>query len=81
MIITNNQKLYEAVRRTSVRLEENNLKEEAKRLSDALTISTSPGEILGEIRLVLEGIKSGLPPCEIYYEIDSEIVYINSVLK
>lgn len=81
MNIENNQQLYEAIRKTSAGLEENNLNTEAKRLNEALTVSTLPGEILGEVGFVLEQIKSGLPPHEIYNEIDSEIAYINSVLK
>jgi hypothetical protein len=81
MIILSNQQLYAAVRNTSVLLERKNLKVEAQKLKAALSISSMPGEILGEIRLILQSIKSGSLPPELDYEIDSEITYINSVLR
>jgi len=39
-----------------------------------------PGEILGEIRLVLERIDTSVLAEQITFEIGSEIAYINSVL-
>lgn len=81
MIILSNQQLYDAVRKTSALLEERNHKTEAKKLRAALAISSMPGEILGEIRLVLQSIKSGPRPPELDFEIDSKITYINSVLR
>ena len=81
MIILSNQQLYAAVRSTATLLEEKNLESEAKKLKAALSISTMPGEILGEIRLVLQDIKSRPRPPELDFEIDSEITYINSVLR
>ncbi len=82
MKITNNQELYAAVRNTCEMLEQKQMNVEAAELKDALRISTLPGEILGEVRLVLEKIKQkGAIAIEILHEINNEINYINSVLK
>jgi hypothetical protein len=81
MVITSNQQLYAAVKNTSVNLEQQNLKNEAKRLKAALSISSMPGEILGEIRLVLQNLERGKLSPELDFEISSEITYLNSVLR
>jgi hypothetical protein len=82
MIISTNQQLYAAVKSTSVSLENQNLKEEADELKEAMSISTLPGEILGEIRLVFRKIKRRAKlSAELNLEISNEINYIDSVLK
>ena len=60
MKISNNQQLYAAVRSTSVRLMGENRPEEAGSLKAALSISSSAGEVLGEIRFILKSIKEDL---------------------
>ena len=80
MIILSNKQLYAAVKETAVGLEELGMKDHADRLRAALSISSLPGEILGEIRLALQRIElSGLPE-NMEHEIVSEITYIDSVL-
>jgi hypothetical protein len=81
MVILSNQQLYVAVRNTSALLEEKNFKAEALKLKTALSISSMTGEILGEVRLVLQNIRSEPLPPEFSFEINSEITYINSVLR
>lgn len=81
MIILSNQQLYDAIEKTSAHLEEKNFETEAQKLRAALSISTLPGEILGQTRLVLQGIKAAPIPPDLVNEIDSEINYINSILK
>jgi len=81
MIILSNKQLYDAVKETAVGLEELGMKGHADGLRAALSVSTLPGEILGEIRLALQRIElSGLPK-NIEYEIVSEKTYIDSVLR
>lgn len=80
MIILSNDQLYAAVRRMVVSLEECGMNGDADKLRAALSVSTLPGEILGEIRLVLQGIERGRLPKAADYEIASEITYITSVL-
>jgi hypothetical protein len=58
MPIADNQELYEAVRETVAALREADASELASDLQSALTISSMPGEILGEIRLVLRRIRA-----------------------
>jgi hypothetical protein len=80
MIILSNKQLYEAVKGTVAGLQELGMKDEADGVRSALSVSSLPGEILGEIRLALQGIElSGLPE-NMEHEIVSEITYIDSVL-
>jgi hypothetical protein len=81
MIISSNKELYDAVRTTISKLEAVGMKAAAKELQDALSISSMPGEILGETRFVLQKIENELVSKDISYEISSEITYINSVLR
>ena len=82
MKISNNQQLYAAVRSTSVRLMGENRPEEEGSLKAALSISSSAGEVLGEIRFILKSIKEDLKLSpDLNKEISREIDYINSVLK
>ena len=59
MIVLSNEQLYAAVKETAVGLEELGMKDHADRLLAALSVSSSPGEILGEIRLALQRIELG----------------------
>jgi head-tail adaptor len=82
MTITSNQELYAAVRNTCGKLESERLSAEAVKLKDALKISSLPGEILGELRLVLTETKRTEPiSIELSRDINCEIDYINSVLR
>jgi hypothetical protein len=81
VIILSNKELYDAVRATISKLEVVGMKAAAKELQDALSISSMPGEILGETRLVLQKIENEPVSEDISYEISSEITYINSVLR
>jgi hypothetical protein len=58
MPISNNHELYEVVREAVEVLRDAGASELASDLQLALTISSMPGEILGEIRLVLRRIRS-----------------------
>ena len=80
MTILSNKDLYEKVRRTILALQNSGMEQEAARLENAMKISSMPGEILGEIRLVLERIDTSVLAEQITFEIGSEIAYINSVL-
>jgi len=80
MTILSNKDLYEMVRRTILALQNSGMEQEAARLENAMKISSMPGEILGEIRLVLERIDTSVLAEQITFEIGSEIAYINSVL-
>jgi hypothetical protein len=81
MIILSNKELYDAVRTTISKLEAVGMQAAAKKLQDALSISSMPGEILGETRLALQKIENEPVSEDISYEISSEITYINSVLR
>jgi hypothetical protein len=81
MIILNNNDLYNAVLSTISRLEALGMEAVAKELRAALSISSMPGEILGEIRAVLQRITNEKTAGEISYEIESEITYVDSVLR
>ena len=80
MIVLSNKQLYEAVKGTAAGLEELGMKDEADGLRSALSVNSLPGEILGEIRLALQGIELRGLPENMGHEIVSEITYIESVL-
>jgi|tagenome__1003787_1003787.scaffolds.fasta_scaffold17368431_1 hypothetical protein len=79
MILSNNQ-LYDAVKETADGLEGLGMKDQADELRAALSISSLPGEILGEIRLALQRIDLRVLPKVTEYQIVSEKNYIDSVL-
>ena len=81
MAILSNNDLYGAVRDTISRFDSFGMQAAANELRAALSISSTPGEILGEIRLVLYKVEQNQIPADIYYEISSEMAYINSVLR
>ena len=80
MIISGAKQLFEAVKQTAAGLEELGMKDDADRLRAALSISTLPGEILGEIRLALLRIDIKALPKKIEDEIARERSYIDEVL-
>ena len=80
-IILSNSELYEMVRNTITAVERAGMELEARRLEAAMRISSLPGEILGEIRLVLREVDVSRITRQQAYEVESEITYINSVLR
>ena len=80
MIITSNQDLFRIARETAAHLREQGFTKEAQGLENATTISTLPGEILGEIRLVLKAISKSQLPFELSTEINAQVAYIDTVL-
>ena len=56
-MISNNAELYDAVERLSKALQAAGQHERGESLSDAMSISSVPGEILGEIRLELQKLR------------------------
>lgn len=81
MIILSNEQLYDSVNETAVVLEELGMKGHADGLRAALSVSSLPGEILGEIRPALRRIELRGLSKNIEYEIVSEKTYIDSVLR
>jgi hypothetical protein len=57
MPIKNNQELYATVRELAASLDELGAAQLASELRGALAISSMPGEILGETRLVLQRVR------------------------
>ncbi len=61
-MISNNSELYDAVAGLSKALKDAGQQQWGESLNDAMSISSVPGEILGEIRLQLRNLqKSGIP--------------------
>jgi hypothetical protein len=56
-MISNNCELYDAVEKLSKALQNAGQQQWSQSLNDALSISSVPGEILGEIRLQLRNLK------------------------
>lgn len=82
MPIQKNDELYAAVREVASALESSGATESAAALRDALTISTLPGEVLGEVRMTLQCIRereTNLAP-HVQQRMDEAIAYINQVL-
>jgi hypothetical protein len=77
----NNTELYGAVRVTISKLDKIGMGEAADRLRAAMTISSMPGEILGELRVALQNIERDKVDAEILYDVDCEITYIDSVSR
>ena len=81
-MIANNQELYTAVQATCAKLKSGGLESEAEKLHDALTTSTVPGEILGELKLTLDEIvKRKVLPLELATEIQEELRYLSNALN
>jgi len=56
-MISSNSELYDAVEKLGKALENARQQQWSESLNDALSISSVPGEILGEIRLQLRNLK------------------------
>ena len=56
-MISNNSELYDAVEKLGKALQNAGQQQWSQSLNDALSISSVPGEILGEIRLQLRNLK------------------------
>jgi len=82
MSISNNLQLYEFIRTLSQDLRASGKEQAASALEDALSISTVPGEILGEIRLQLRKLRSSTPKVEqsARQTVDDALNYLDSVL-
>jgi len=61
MSVSNNEQLYDLVRRLIQDLRTGGHDQAASDLEDALSISTLPGEILEEIRYHLQNLRSSTP--------------------
>lgn len=81
-MITNNAELYSAVKALSTTLHDAGYEQWSADLTDALAISTLPGEILGETRLQLQKLKlSKLPKVlGIKGQVDEALSYLNKIL-
>ena len=82
MQISNNEQLYSTVRAIITALHAHGDARAASDLRDALTLSTLPGEILGETRLALRAIRANdaTLPEALRRDIHTAIAYIESVL-
>jgi glycogen debranching enzyme len=82
MAIAGNQDLYVAVRETVAALRDARESELASELLNALAISTMPGEILGEIRLVLQRVRAHpvYKSLDVRRRVDDGIDYVDRVL-
>ena len=66
MAISNNHELYSSVREIAKALEDAGAQNLANELRQALTVSSMPGEVLGEVRLALQRVRSH----EIYHRLN-----------
>ena len=81
-MIQSNIALYQRINSIIDVLVSSHNKDYAQKLSDALSISTVPSEILGETRLVLEALnKTELPKLlNIKNDIEESLQYLNKIL-
>ena len=81
-MITTNQELYDVVGDLMNALRKAGEPNLSEGLHSALSISTLPGEVLGEIRLQLERVKGSRPYDQIHIRraVDEAIRYINGAL-
>lgn len=82
MIIKNNSDLYAAVRQLSRALEELDATKLAQDLREALSISSLPGEVLGEIGLAMKAIRGHAvySQWQVRSRVDEGINYIDRAL-
>jgi hypothetical protein len=81
--VSNNDDLYEVVRELAAAFERAGRNAIAKELRDALSISTVPGEVLGEIRNRLDDLRSAgvaLTAVELA-RVDDALAYLTQVLQ
>jgi len=82
-MISNNKELFERIKTLSQELRKKKKAELANKLNTAITISTLPGEILGEVRLTLDKIKEA----DVYDEnsikeiVDESLKYLGAALR
>ena len=81
-MIRSNKDLYQNINKIIVELKKAGQLKYVKQLEDALSISTIPGEVLGETRLALEALESAnvVDKLNIRYDIESSLEYINTIL-
>jgi hypothetical protein len=81
-MILDNENLYAIVQRLSAELREAGEEEWSSALNDAMTISTAPGEVLGEIRLQLQALRASKISAYSSWKdrIDEALSYLDSVL-
>jgi len=78
MPINNNQELYATVREVAASLDEVGATQLSSELRGALAISSMPGEILGETRLVLQRVRdhAAYRRLDIRRRVDEGIEYV-----
>lgn len=81
-MIQSNKDLYQEINIIVGILRSSGNDEFAKKLEDALSISTVPSEVLGEARLVLESLNSTKLPeqLSIKKQIEDALSYLNKIL-
>ncbi|WP_050726528.1 hypothetical protein [Vulgatibacter incomptus] len=79
MIIVSNQELFALVRELADILRDEGAEELADVLSDALSISSLPGEILGEIRVALRRVREDAlyKRIDVRRPVDGGIAYVD----
>jgi hypothetical protein len=82
-MIINNNDLYAAVKGISSELQQAGEAEWSLTLREALSISSVPGEILGEIRLQLQLLRASETALrlDLGWQIDEMLSYLNEVLR
>jgi len=81
-VISNNHELYESVGALSQQLRSCGEVKWSSLLDDALSVSTLPGEVLGEIRLQLLNLRHSEIPSglELNAQIDDCLSYLDQIL-
>lgn len=78
----NNKELFDTIREIARALRSTGSIDVANALEEALSISTVPGEILGEARLRLKGIpRSDLDGSDLEAKVETAIRYLDTVLS
>lgn len=80
-MIQSNKDLYQEINTITEILKSSGNDEYAKKLEDALSISTVPSEVLGETRLVLESLNGTKLPeqLSIRNQVEDALNYLNSI--
>lgn len=81
-MISNNNELYDTIQSLVGRLTAAGEEKWSSALSDALSISTVPGEVLGETRLQLQRLRASSVATQLRLEqqVDEGIRYLNDIL-
>ena len=82
-MINNNRDLYDIIRRVRDSLREAGEEEWSSALDDALSVSSVPGEILGETRLQLQRLRAAQVANQLGLNglIDEALAYLNQILS